>query len=65
MDSSSQLNLKRASCARVLKKYVFDILADMTAQLDPKFGYESRIFDVLEVVYMSFACSFYVYFILG
>ena len=40
-------------------------MADMTAQLDPKFGYESRTFDVLEVVYMSFACSFYVYFIPG
>ena len=29
MDSSSQLNLKRASCASVLKKYVFDILEEL------------------------------------
>lgn len=77
MESSSQLNLRKPSFTSVLKKGVFEILeelsykvigcdvANMPAEVDPKFAYESQTFDVLDVICMSFACSFHVCLLLG
>ena len=70
MESSSQLNLRKPSFTSVLKKGVFEILeelsykvigcdvANMPAEADPKFAYESQTFDVLDVICMSLHVHF-------